>query len=469
LVAKGPDSLPRLNEIRIDPLVVAVAFVVSLLSGLLFGLIPAFKYAGTRVATSLGGVGRTIGQSREHNRARNALVALQVALALVLLIASGLMIRTFQRLRAVPPGFTHAEEIQIVPAFAPASLRDPSQMMRMWDNIRASLAAIPGVTSVAFGNGAPLSSLRFRNTQPLYAEDRALQPDQAAAGRELRLITPEFFKTTGTRLIIGRDFTSTDLYEKRHVAIVSENLAREWWGEPRAALGKRIRESSIAPWREIVGVVEDVYDLGVHVKAPAFAYLPALMDRYLIFDQGFAVRQGQFVIRSNRAGTEGFLKEVREVVWAGNGRQPIFRVSTLQDTYDQSLEQTSFIVVILAIAGGMALVLGIVGIYGVIGYVVSQRTREIGIRIALGAEPSALPGAFVRQGLVLALVGVALGLAAAAGLTRLMSTLLFGITALDPFTYTSVSALLLLISALASYVPARRAAAVDPVRALRGE
>jgi putative ABC transport system permease protein len=468
LVAKGPDTLPRLNEVRIDPLVLAFALGVSLLSGALFGLIPVLKYAGARVAT-VGGAGRSTGPSREHHRARNTLVVVQVALALVLLVGSGLMIRTFQQLRGVQPGFTHPEEIQILHSSIPEAIaKEPVRVMRMWDELRDTLAALPGVTSVGFASAAPLESLLgFRNIQRLYAEDKTLPSDQASP--EHRLIAPGFFNTMGTRLVAGRDFAWTDLYERRHVAIVSENLAREWWGDPRAALGKRVRESSVAPWREVVGVVEDVYDRGVHVKAPEFAYLPALMDRYLVFDHEYVTRQGMFVIRSNRTRTEGLLKEVQQAIWSVNGRQPVFLVNTLETLYERSMARTSFTLVMLAIAGGMALLLGIVGIYGVIAYVVSQRTREIGIRIALGAQRAVLLQAFVRQGVLLAAAGIALGLAAAAGLTHLMSSLLFGVDALDPLTYAVVSTLLLVVSVLASYLPARRATAIDPVRALRAE
>jgi len=474
LVAKGPATLPRLNEVGIDPLVLAFALCVSLLSGALFGLIPVLKYSGVsapgrRLAATFGGFGRTVGQSREHHRARNTLVVVQVALALVLLVGSGLMIRTFQQLRGVQPGFTNPEEIQILHSSIPEAIaEDPVRVMRMWEEIRGKLATLPGVASVGFASAAPLESLLgFRNIQRLYAEDQTLPSAQASP--EHRLIAPGFFRTMGTRLIAGRDFTWTDLYDQRHVAIVSENLAREWWRDPRAALGKRVRESSIAPWREIVGVVEDVYDRGMQVKAPEFAYLPALMDRYLVFDHQYVTRQGMFVIRSNRTGTEGLLKEVQQVIWPVNGRQPVYLINTLKTLYDRSMAQTSFTLVMLAIAGGMALVLGIVGIYGVISYVISQRTREIGIRIALGAQRAELLQGFVRQGLLLAGAGGGLGLAAAAGMTRLMSSLLFGVTALDPLTYAAVSVLLLVVSVLASYLPARRAIVIDPVRALRAE
>ena len=471
LVAIGPDTVPRLREIGIDSFVLAFAVGVSLLSGALFGVLPVLKYAGPRVAAALQGVGRRFSEGRERHRARNTLVVAQVALALVLLVGAGLMIRTFQQLRSVKPGFSHPEEIQILHSMIPEAVaKDPDRVMRMQHEILDRLAALPGVTSVGFGTAAPLESF-FAGGNPVYAEDQTFAEGKFPPLRQIRKIAPGFFKTMGTRVMAGRDFTWTDMYEKRRVAIVSENLAREWWGGPRAALGKRIREAGPAdPWREIVGVVEDVYDNGVQVKPPAFAYWPALMDRYIWGDEnGFAVSTGMFAIRSNRTGTESLLTEARQAIWSMNGRQPVFLVTTLQTLYDQSMARTSFTLVMLALAGGMALVLGIVGIYGVIAYVLSQRTREIGIRTALGAQPAELLRTFVRHGLVLTGIGAALGLVAAAGLTRLMSSLLFGVTALDPVTYAAVTALLVAAAALASYLPTRWAIAIDPVQALRAE
>jgi predicted permease len=470
LVMKGPDTLPRLREIGIDPGVLAFAFGVSLLSGALFGVIPVLKYTGPQVATAMRGVGRTFSQGRERHRARNLLVVVQVALALVLLISSGLMIRTFQQLRNVKPGFTGPEEIQILHSMAPASIANqPERVMRMWNQIADKLAAIPGVKSVGFADTAPMETFLTPNN-PIYAEDKPYAKGQVPPVRRFRMIAPGFFKTMGTRMIVGRDFTWTDLYERRHVAIVSENLAREMWGDARAALGKRIRVGTIDAWREVVGVVEDVYDDGMQVKPPKFAYWPALMDGWLFGDEhGFVTGFGMFAIRSDRTATEGLLKGAQQVIWSVNGRQPVFLVSTLKELYDQSMARTSFTLVMLALAGGMALALGIVGIYGVIAYAVSQRTREIGIRMAMGAPPAVLLRVFVRQGLLLAGVGAALGLAAAAGLTRLMSSLLFGVKALDPLTYAAVSALLIFAAVLASYIPARRAMAIDPVEALRAE
>ena len=471
LVAKGPDTLPRLREIGIDLRVLSFALGASLLSGALFGVIPILKFARPRVATALHGVGRTFSEDWTRHRARNTLVVAQVALALVLLVASGLMIRTFQQLRSVRPGFTHPEEIQILHSMIPQAIaKEPERVMRMQHEILDKLAAIPGVMSVGFGSAAPMESF-LANSNPVDAEDQRFAEGHVTPVRQIRKIAPGFFKTMGTRVVAGRDFMWTDLYENRRVAIVSENLAREWWGDPRVALGKRIREGGVAdPWREIVGVVENVYDNGVDAKPPAFAYWPALMDRYIWSgDNGFAVTAGMFAIRSSRTGTEGLLTDAQRASWSVNGRQPVFLVATLKTLYDQSMARTSFTLVMLVIAGGMALVVGLVGIYGVIAYIVSQRTREIGIRAALGAQPLRLLAMFVRHGLWLAGMGAGLGLVAAAALTRLMSSLLFGVTALDPVTYAAVSALLITAAVLASYLSARRATAIDPVQALRAE
>src|SRR5262245_1136040 len=244
--------------------------------------------------------------------------------------------------------------------------------MRMHQEIMDKLAALPGVTSVGFGAAAPLESF-LGGGNPIYAEDKRFAEGQFPPMRQIRKIAPGFFKTMGTRVVAGRDFSWTDLYEKRRVAIVSENLAREWWGDPQTALGKRIREAGPAdPWREIVGVVENIYDNGVQEPPPAFAYWPALMDRYIWGgDHGIAVTNAMFAIRSSRATTESLVMEAQRVIWSVNGRQPVFLVTTLKTLYDQSMARTSFTLVMLGFAGVMALVLGIVGIYGVIAYVVS--------------------------------------------------------------------------------------------------
>ncbi len=467
LVAKGPTTLPRLHEITIDPVALGFAFIVSLLAGVLFGLIPVVKYAGPQVATALRAGGRSMSHGRERQHARNTLVVVQVGLALVLLVGSGLMIRTFLTLRNVDPGFKHPESIQTLHIFIPEQdVKEPERVMRVQEEMMNRLAAIPGVQSVALSNGAPMEGFNWNDL--IYAEDKAYAAGDIPPIRRFRFVTPGTLQTVGTPLITGRDFTWTDLYDKRHVAIVSLNLAREMWGSPEAAIGKRVRPDMKSPWREVVGVAGDLHDNGIQEKAAPMVYWPALMDAFG-GDQVSVRRGAVFLIHSDRAGTESFLKEARQAIWSVDANLPIFLVRTLKEIYDQSMSRTSFTLVMLAISGVMALTLGIVGIYGVIAYAVSQRTREIGIRIALGAQTLELRGMFVRDGLVLAGIGAAMGLVAAVALTRLMSALLFGVSALDVQAYTLSALVLIGAAALASYFSARRATTVDPVEALRAE
>jgi predicted permease len=467
LVAKGPTTLPRLHEIAIDPVALGFAFVVSLLAGLLFGFIPVFKYAGPQVASTLRAGGRSMSHGRDRQRARNTLVVVQVGLALVLLVGSGLMIRTFLTLRNVDPGFKHPEQIQTLHIFIPEQdVKEPERVMRVEEEMMNKIRAIPGVQSVALSNGAPMEGFNWNDL--VYAEDKAYAVGEIPPIRRFRFITPGTLETVGTPLITGREFTWTDLYDKRHVAIVSLNLAREMWGSPEAAIGKRVRPDMKSPWREVIGVAGDLHDNGIQEKAATMVYWPALMDSFE-GDQVGVRRGAVFLIRTDRAGVESFLKEARQAIWSVDANLPIFLVGTLKEIYDQSMSRTSFTLVMLAISGMMALALGIVGIYGVIAYAVSQRTREIGIRIALGARSPELRGMFVRDGLALAGLGAASGLAAAVALTRLMSALLFGVSALDVQSYVLSALVLIAAAALASYLPARRATSVDPVEALRSE
>ena len=251
--------------------------------------------------------------------------------------------------------------------------------------------------------------------------------------------------------------------------MVSESLARELWGSPSAALGKRFREYGVMPWHEVVGVVQDVRENGVDQISPATVYWPSMARDLRGPGSLDAWRDVYFAMRSGRAGTPTFLNEMQRAVSSVNANLPLAAISTMQDIYSESMARTSFTLVMLAIAGTMALALGILGIYGVISYAVSQHTREIGIRMALGANKSELLWMFVRSALVLTGVGTAVGLGAAAALMRLMRTLLFGISPLDPVTFTAVPVVLVAAAALASYLPARRTAAVDPVEALRAE
>jgi len=380
------------------------------------------------------------------------------------------MIRTFQALGNVNPGFTQPEQIQTMRISIPFPLvREPERVARMQNDIVDKLSTIPGVRSVAFASGMPMEGFP-PNWDAITVEGKTCFGSEIPPFRVFKSISPGLFQTAGTKLIAGRDYTWTDLYGHRPVVIISENLARELWGAPSAALGRRIATClPKAPLQEVIGVVQDVHDNGVQEPSPAIVYWPSFGASPYIPGEVDIARTVTFAIRSQRAGTDGFLQQLNHAVWSVNASLPLASVRTMQDVYDQSLARTSFTLVMLGIAGTMALVLGIIGIYGVISYVVSQRRREIGIRLALGAGQGELRRMFVRYGLALAGMGVVIGLGAAAGLTRMMKSLLFGITPLDPLTYAAVPVVLVVAAVLASYLPARRAAAVDPVEALKAE
>jgi predicted permease len=464
LVFLAPANLPRLDAITIGPAAFLFTFVAALGAGLLLGLIPVLKYAAPHVATGLRSSGRSSSASRERHRARNGLVVVQVALALVLLVGSGLMVRSSRALRDVRPGFAPEGVLTLRISIPEAQVKDEEAAARMQQAIRDKVAALPGVTTAGLGSGIPLDGDGWHD--PVFAEDRVYSEGQIPALRLFRFVGPGFLKTMGTPLVVGRDLTWSDAYDRLPVVMTSEGLARELWGSPTAALGKRIRDTSKGAWREVVGVVADVHDDGLDKSAPTIVYWPVLMKD---FEGNGMSRSLALVIRSPRAGSEGFLKEVQAAVWAVNSNLPLATVRTLREVYERSMARTSFAMVMLLLTAGMALLLGVVGIYGVTSYAISQRTREIGIRLALGARGPTLTRMVVLEGLKLAVLGALCGLGAAFGLSRLMAALLFGVSAADPATFALVAVTLLSAAMIASYLPARRITKVDPVEALRAE
>lgn len=470
LVAVGPSNLPRLNEITVDARTLGFALILSVLSGLLFGLIPALKYARPGAGMALQSAGRAISASRERHRARNLLVVGQVTMAMVLLIGAGLMIRTFAALRKIDPGFTDPQHLQVMRISMPDSLiREPEQVTRTQNAILDKLLAIQGVKSVGFASAMPLEGFDF-NWDQIYVEGKVYPDNVIPPLRLYKYVSPGFLQTAGTRLVAGREMTWSEIYGLQPVVMVSENLARELWGTPTGAVGKHVREFPMTPWHEVIGVVQDVPEKGVQEKAPEIVYWPPIVYWPFVEPKHVqAQRMVTFVLRSDRAGRESFLNEVRAAVWSVNAQLPLASVRTMQEVYDKSVARTSFTLVMLGIAGAMALVLGVIGIYGVMSYTVSQRKREIGIRLALGAQDGDVLQMVLRQGAKLALLGVVIGIGASLGLTRLMTSLLYGITAHDPLTFVAVAGLLIVVAVLACYIPARRATLVDPMVALRYE
>jgi ABC-type antimicrobial peptide transport system permease subunit len=252
------------------------------------------------------------------------------------------------------------------------------------------------------------------------------------------------------------------------VAIISEKMAREFYGEPAAAIGQRIRNFPKAPWREVIGVVGDEFDDGVTEGAVTIVYWPMLMKDF--WQPGVMTQRSMaYVIRTPRLQDAGFLREAQQAVWAVNPNLPLARVQTLQEIYDDSMAQTSFALVILGIAASVTLLLGLVGIYGVIAYIVAQRKREVGIRMALGAHSGEVQRMFLARGLVLTGVGLVVGMGAAMALVRLMASLLFGVNPFDPVTYAAVVGTLGVVALVATWLPARHATRIDPMLALRSE
>jgi predicted permease len=354
--------------------------------------------------------------------------------------------------------------------FIPPSLvRDPERVAQTQKEILDKLVSIPGVEAAAFASGMPMDGLD-PDWDAIRVEGRMDDAASIPPLRTFKTASPGLFRTSGTRMIAGRDFTWTDLYSRRPVVMLSENLAREFWGSAQAAIGKRISAPlPSSPWREVIGVVEDVHERGVQEPAPPIVYWPTFGDNKYSAGRAEVTRAVTFAIRSPRAGSTALLTQLQRAVWSVNGALPVAAVRTMRENYEHSMSRTSFTLVMLAIAGGMALVLGIIGIYGVISYTVSQQTREIGIRLAIGAEPAQVSRMFLGYALAMAGTGAAIGMGAASGLTRLMKSLVFGVSPLDPVTFTSVLFVLVLAAACAAYLPARRVAAVNPADTLRAE
>ena len=450
LVTEAPIALPRAGEISIDSTSILFALACSFLSGTLFGLIAVLKTGlNSRLQNARGA-----SPAAEQLHAQNALVIAQMALALMLLIGAGLLVRSLIVLGAVTPGFTHPEQIQTIRLFIPeAQIREPERVAQMQADIVRELAAVPGVSAAGFATALPLE-LEYKNGVPVAVEGKA-SPDRIPPNRTIKSISPGLFAALGTRLIAGRDFTWNDLLSQHGVAIVSENMARENWGEPRDALGKQIRRGTDGPWFVIIGVAENVYDDGVDQQPPRLVYFPG------------ARRGVTFAIRSSRAGTEGLLKEIRATIRTVNPSLPLAQVRTLNDLYRFTMARRSFALVLLGIAAATAVTLSIIGVYGILAYGVALRRREISIRLAVGAEPRTIKVLFLRQGLILMCIGGAIGLVAARGLSPWMATLLFGVKPFDPLTYVISGVVILAAALAASYVPAGRAASLDPMEALR--
>ena len=467
LVYLQPARLPRLAEITLDPLVLLFTLALSIVAGLLFGVIPVLRYAKPQVVEALKDSTRGSSDGPGRNRARNTLVVAQVAMAVVLLVGSGLLIRTFLAMRDVAPGFVRPEEVLTMRISIPQALvPDPLQVARTHEQIAIRVGGIPGVQSVGLSSSVTLDGVR--SYDPIFVEDFPRSDGQLPPLRRFKWIGEGYFATMGNPVVAGRALTWADVHNRTPVVMVNESFAREFWGEPAKAIGRRIRPNPNNPWREIVGVAGSERQDSVTQAPEAIIYWPMLMNDWWtlpVYVQSSLV----YAVRTSRLHDPGFFGQVQQAVWAVNPNLPLARVRTLQAIYDDSMAQTSFALVILGIAAGVTLLLGIVGIYGVIAYVVSQRRREIGIRLALGARGSEVQRMFVTRGMLVTGIGLAAGAAAALATMRVLDAVLFGVSAFDPATYAAVLGGLGLVSLAATWLPARQATAIDPSLTLRGE
>ena len=463
LLRLAPVSLPRAAEISVSPAVLGFAMLVSALAAVGFGLFPLAALGSPALA--LKDEKRAGGPGRRRHRVRTGLAIVEVALALVLMIGAGLMVRSFQALRGVDPGF--AEPRQAVAfrlALPRAEIPGDDQAIAVYEQILAQLARIPGVSHVGATSGLTMEGRSNQNS--FMAEDVPVGAGEGVIGGAYKAIAGDYLGAMGIPLRAGRPISWDDIRNRRPVGLVSETLARDFWGDPAQAIGKRIRHAGNDPWREIIGVVGDVRDGGLRAAPRPIAYWPVIVEDFLGFDVWLR-RDMAFVVRTEGRDPLTVLPEVRAAVWAVNRNLPLAEVRRLDELMARNMGSESFTLTMLAVAAGVAVLLGTVGVYGVIAYVFAQRTRELGIRVALGASRASILGMVLRQGAVVGLCGAAIGLAAAAAAARLLSSLLFGVGTLDAATYAVAALAVITVTLAASYIPARRATRLDPADSLR--
>ena len=459
-IAEG--QLPGVLEIRIGWPVIGFAIAVSMASGVLFGCAAAIRHTRPSVRAALGAAGRSLSTSRESQNIRSGLVVAQVALALVLLVAAGLMLRTFQAVRGINAGFDPSADVQAVDVSIPnGTTPDFKAAVRKFNDMQDTLSAIPGIDVVGFASRVPLG--RTGPSSPFIAE-HITPPGGAPPQREFRYVSPDFFKAIGASLVVGRELTWVDHHDARLVVLISEGMARREWGSAQAALGKRIRMGTADPWREVVGVVGDIRHESLVEPPPDSVYLTLAGPL-----AQFMGRTVTFVVRSSRVGSQSLLEELQKAVWAVDGTVPLANVQTLAAYYDRAMERTTLTLVLLGLTSSMALLLGLIGIYSVVSHVVSIRVREIGIRLALGAQMGALRRMLVGRVVALVLIGVAIGVGASTVLAGLMEALVFGVTPRDATTYVQVAVLLGVAAICAGYIPALRITRMNPTAALRSQ
>jgi len=474
LLSLNPGDVPRVGEhgsaVALDWRVLAFTLGVSVITGILFGLIPAFNASRTDLNLTLKESGLRSGSGVRQNKARAILVVTEMVLALVLLVGAALLIRTFSVLRNVDPGFDAHNVLTMEMSLTGTRFNKTAGVNQLVREAQRRMESLPGVIALASTCCLPLQG---GFGLPLVIEGRPLTEGTAHGGASWRTVSPRYFDVFKIPLIRGRMFTDRDDGSAPGVVLINEGLAKQFWpnSDPvgqRITIGKGVGPEFAEPPREIIGIVGDVRNQGLDNKPDPIMYIPVAQ----VNDGVTALNNGiipiTWVIRT-RAEPSSLSKEIQDELRMASGGLPVAHIRSMEQVRGESTARTDFNMTLLMIFAGVALLLAAIGIYGLMAYSVQQRTQEIGIRIALGASAHDVRKMVVRQGMALALAGVFIGVAAALGLTRLMASLLYGVTARDPIAMTSVALLLIGVALAATYIPARRASRVDPVVSLRYE
>ena len=459
MLSLSSQNLPRVSEISIDVRVLGFTVAITLLTSLLFGVTPALQASKINLTEALKEGSRGLSGGRGRNRVRSVLVIAEVALSLVLLIGAGLMIKSLAYLLKVDPGFKPDRTLTMNIALLGSKYASVNQQIAFFEDVTNRVEALPGVESAGLISSAPLSSGVYAGGFSIEGRAPASANEDLSADR--RMISPEYFNALGIPLIKGRSFTDRDNQASTGVAIVSESLSRRFLGY-EDPVGKRIKlggRDSTRPWLSIVGIAGDVRDTALESEARPCVYVP--------YPQ-FASLGMTLVVRTD-ADSKALIPAIRDEVWAVDRDQPVTDIKTMDQYVSDSASPRRANAMLLGVFAALALVLAAVGMYGVMSYGVTQRVHEIGIRMALGAQKSDVIKLIVGSGMALVLAGIMIGLAGALALSRVLSSLLYEVSATDPMTFGGVSLVLIAVALLASYIPARRATKVDPMIALRCE
>ncbi|MGE0130002.1 MAG: ABC transporter permease [Blastocatellales bacterium] len=455
----GPANIPRLNEISVDGRVLAVTFLISLLTGIVFGLAPALRTSRVDLNETLKEGGRSAGGAygRGHHLTRKLLVISEVALSLIVLICAGLLIRSYQRIVNAHPGFDSRNVHSMRLSLPAAKYSTPESIVNFFRQTGERLKRLPGVESVGTSYSLPMSTVAFA-WEPITVEGYVPPTANDTIISTVRIVNPGYFPVMRIPLKLGRYFTEQDVKGAQETIIVNEALAERFWPN-EYPIGKRLQRGKSGAWRTVVGVISDSKEYSAEKEPPIAVYYPA---------EQVIARNMYLVIRTTSDPvpmTTAIIKEIQAV----DPEMPVFDVNSMDQRLYGSLAGRRFAMLLLGVFAAIAMILASIGIYGVMAYSVNQRTHEIGVRVALGARPRDVLSLIIRQGMMLTLIGAGAGLIAAFWLTRLMTKMLFGVGAADPLTFVGVTVLLVGVALLACWIPARRAAKVDPMIALRYE